>query len=279
MLIGAGRVGTAVTALLQRSGHHILGVASRSPASASRAAGLLAAPVVEVGDMPMAEVVLLGVPEGALGEVASEVAAQARTKIVCHFAGVAGIGPLSPVLDAGMLAAALHPVQACPDVETAIRRLPGSAWGVTTSPEISAWAHEVITRDLHGEPVDVEERHRPLWHAAAATTANGIAALLSLAGAMLADIGIEQPGGVLGPLAAGVLAGATTAGGTGQTLTGPVARGDAMTVRAHVEALRSQAPDLLEAYRAAAATILLAAVRTEDIGPATENTIRAALEG
>ena len=83
--------------------------------------------------MPRADAAFLGVPEGVLGSVAAEVAAYGRTPIVCHFAGAVGVAPLKPALDAGILAAALHPVQTCPGLDTAVRRLPGSAWGVTTS--------------------------------------------------------------------------------------------------------------------------------------------------
>jgi predicted short-subunit dehydrogenase-like oxidoreductase (DUF2520 family) len=278
VLIGAGRVGTAVAVLLQRRGHRVVGVASRSPASAQRAGDLLDAPVADLPGLPEADASLLGVPEEALEETGSQIATLGGTGIVCHFAGVVGISPLRAVTVAGMYAAALHPVQSCPDVDTAIARLPGSAWGVTASPEVTTWATRLVASDLGGLPFLIAEQDRPLWHAAAVTTANGTTALLSLGEALLAQIGIDRPEAVLGPLLAGTLANAGR-GGAAAALTGPVVRGEATTVRSHVQALRSQAPDLLEAYRLSARTILVAAVEAGRVQPGPADAIRRELEG
>jgi predicted short-subunit dehydrogenase-like oxidoreductase (DUF2520 family) len=177
-----------------------------------------------------------------------------------------------------MFAAALHPLQSCPDVETAVRHLPGSAWGVTASDEVRKWARDLVATDLQGSPVAVAESDRALWHAAAVTTANGITALLSLAEAMLSEIGVGHPGVVLGPLATGVVANTATRGAAA-TLTGPVVRGEARTIRSHIEALRTSAPRLLDSYRLVAHTILGAAISAGRIDPATAGSIRAELEG
>jgi predicted short-subunit dehydrogenase-like oxidoreductase (DUF2520 family) len=179
--------------------------------------------------------------------------------------------------DQGRLAAALHPVQTCPDIDAAIRRLPGSAWAVTTSSEIRSWAESLISDDLGGFPVRVAEHDRPLWHAAASTVSNGATALLTLGEAMLTEIGVESPSAVLGPLIAGTVANAAEAGAGAATLTGPVVRGETDTVRSHVDAL-SGAPALLEAYRLIARTILAAALQGNRIDAASAESIRRTLE-
>jgi predicted short-subunit dehydrogenase-like oxidoreductase (DUF2520 family) len=279
VLIGAGRVGTAVATLLQSAGHHVAGVASRSPDSAQRASDLLGAPVFDLGLLPAADVALLGVPATALESLGGEVADRRPAEIVCHFAGAVGIAPLRAVTATGVFAAALHPVQTCPDIDTALRLLPGSAWGVTTSPEIAAWAHELITADLHGFPIEVAEANRALWHAAAVTTANGTAALLTLGEAILTRIGVDRPADVLGPLAAGTVTAAAAADGAGTALTGPVVRGEAATVGSHVQAFSERAPELLEAYRLVARTVLLAAEAAGRVDDSAAQSILRALEG
>ncbi|CAN5540560.1 hypothetical protein BH24ACT26_BH24ACT26_20290 [soil metagenome] len=216
-LVAAGRVGTAVARLLAAAGHEATGVWSRGPASAQRASSLLGARIGELDDVVGgAELVLLGASDDALASMAGAVA-QAMTGpvIACHFAGSLGTAPLAPVAAAGGGACALHPVQACPDVATALRRLPGSAWGVTCSPGLEAWASELVRGALGGHPVPVAETDRVLWHASAVTTANGIVALLSAGGAMLEAIGVAAPQGVLAPLAAGAAANVREAGGGG----------------------------------------------------------------
>jgi predicted short-subunit dehydrogenase-like oxidoreductase (DUF2520 family) len=260
-LAGAGRVGTAVATLLQRAGHELVAVWSRSAASARVAAERLGAPVLALDEATTrADLVLVGVAQGAIEAVARRLPEEAASSaIVCHFAGALGTGPLARVASAGGGACALHPVQACPDVDTAVRRLPGSAWGVTCSAGLEGRIDELVRRDLEGHPVTVAENDRMLWHAAAATTANGIAALLAAGEAMLAEIGVAMPQEVLGPLAAGAVANAREAGAAGATLTGPVPRGESAALQAHLDAMRSAAPHLAARYAAAARVVILAA--------------------
>jgi len=281
-LIGAGRVGTAVTELLRRRGHVVAGVASRSAESARRAADFLDADVFDhYTSLPAADVVLLGVPHGAIEAVASLVAGRLQTgarSVVVHFAGAAGIAPLTPVLDAGAGAAALHPVQACPDLRSALARLPGSAWGVTTSAGLEAWATEFIARELSGDPVVVAEEHRPLWHAAATITSNGIAALLATGETLLASIEVEAPERVLGPLAAGTVTNAAAGGGGAATLTGPVVRGESETIAAHLEHIIGAAPHLVEDYARVVRVIVAAALRARRIDEQTAGRVIRLLE-
>lgn len=278
-LVGAGRVGTAVALLLRRAGHVVVGVASRTPSSASRASALLGVPAFEPSSTfaHTADVVLLGVPDAALTEVARRVAPSLRPgTVVVHFAGAVGLTPLSHALAAGASACALHPVAACPDVVTALRRLPGCAWGVTCADDLRPWAHALVRDGLGGTPVDVAERDRPVWHAAAVTTANGIAALLASAEAMLDAIGVAQAAGVLGPLAAGAVDNAREAG-AGATLTGPAVRGEVETVARHLRALESIDPLLADDYRVAARAILSGARRAGRLDTATEDRMTAVL--
>lgn len=260
-LVGAGTVGTSVAELLHRRGHEISAVFSRSPASAARAASLTGAEVVpELSALPAVDAVLLGTPDAVIRDLVESLASWIHLPgtTVIHFAGATGIEPLGPAIEKGGTAAALHPVQACPDVTTAIQRLPGSAWGLTVLPGGESWASAFV-ETLEGKPVWVAEEDRPLWHAAAVTISNGMAAVLALGDSILRVIGVEDPEGVLGPLAAGTLANARQ-GGAGATLTGPVVRGDVGTVTAHLAALAARAPELLPRFEITVRSILEAAV-------------------
>lgn len=278
VLIGPGSVGTAVAKLLADAGHSIAGVGPPDRRSARRAVEILRAPLVDLEDLPACDLVLLGTPDGAIKELAARLDGSLKPgAIVCHFSGSWGTEPLA-ALPEGVGRAALHPVQACPDPYTAIARLPGSAWGVTCSDELRAWATRLVAADLRGRPVTVAEKARPLWHAASVTTANGIAALLATSEAVLAAAGISDPVAVLGPLAAGAVANARQGGGGGATLTGPVVRGESTTVRRHLEALTTHAPDLEASYRAVSLTIIEAARRAGRIDADTAHAMSALLE-
>lgn len=287
-LIGAGRVGTAVTELLRRRGHVVAGVASRSADSARRAADFLDAEVFDHhATLPEADIVVLGVPDGEIEDVAGRLAKHVRGVggpqdiepcAVVHFAGASGIEPLTAVLDAGAGAAALHPVQACPDVSSAIERIPGSAWGVTTSNGLEAWVTGFVAQELSGDPVMVAEEDRPLWHAAATITSNGIAALLAIGEGLLSSIQVEAPEGVLGPLAAGTVTNAATRGGGAATLTGPVVRGEADTIAAHLERIAGVAPQLVEDYARVVRVIVAAALTARRIDEHTAGRVIRQLE-
>lgn len=282
LVAAAGRVATGVAVLLQRAGHKPVAVASRSPDSARRAAEWLGTAVVDLdtGPLPPADVALIGATDAAVEGVARRIATRVSpSTILWHLSGASGIAPLKFWSGQGNPVAALHPVQACPSVEAAVARLPGSAWGVTCSAEAESWAKEMIARDLEGVPVPVTEEMRPLWHAASVTTSNGIAALLAAGEVMLAQAGILGADGadqILGPLAAGTLANVRVAGGGAKALTGPILRGEVGTVQRHLDALAA-APEALQSYRAAARLIVAAA---GDRLPATAGSqIRRLLEG
>jgi predicted short-subunit dehydrogenase-like oxidoreductase (DUF2520 family) len=279
-VIGAGRVGTGVALLLQRSGHGIVAVAPEGRESTGRAEAMLGARAVSAVDAAgTADLVLLGVPDHPIPDLAAEIAPALKPgTVVCHFAGALGIEVLSAAFSAGALRAAIHPVQACPDPQTAVRRLPGSAWGVTCDEPAAVRIQGLIENDLSGRVVWVDEDIRPLWHAASVTAANGIAALLALGEDMLRSAGIEEPVGVLGPLAAGVVANAVEGGGGGRTLTGPVVRGEVATLRLHIEALEHRAPGALVGYRRVAGVVLTAAQNAGRIDDVTAARIRDLLE-
>jgi predicted short-subunit dehydrogenase-like oxidoreductase (DUF2520 family) len=265
-LVGAGRVGTAVTEVLRRAGHEVAGVASRRAESAERAAVRLNSTLFDHrSELPAVDVVLLGVPDDAIESVVAELAPRLGADIVViHFAGALGVAPLDQASVAGAGVAALHPVQTFPDVDRGIERLVGAAWGVTAPPETERWATDMIVSDLEGLPVLVPEEARSIWHAAAVSTSNGIAALLAVGEAMLAAIGIADPQRVLGPLAASTVANAGMGGGV-KSLTGPVVRGEKESIELHLDALTDVTPELAEDYRLIARVIVGSATRAKRI--------------
>ena len=238
-LVGAGTVGTAVSYLLSKQGHQVVAVASRSLDSALRASERLNAEVFRPEDLPSADLYLLGVSDSAIEETCRSIAPRFQAgSFVVHFAGSFGSSLLHNAMEAGASGCAVHPVQACPTVDTAIARLPGSVWGITCSdPGAQERMVQLVDRDLQGIPIVVSEKVRPVWHAAAAVTANGIAALLAIGEGLLAEIGVDEPSRVLGPLASGTVQNAREEGGGATTLTGPVVRGDLETLRRHLRAL------------------------------------------
>jgi predicted short-subunit dehydrogenase-like oxidoreductase (DUF2520 family) len=120
-----------------------------------------------------------------------------------------------------------------------VDRLRGTSFGVT-APEVLRPAAEALVIEMGGEPVFIAEEHRDLYHAAIAGAANHLITLVAQAMDLLRTAGVAEPARLLAPLLSASLDNALRFGDAG--LTGPVARGDAATVAAHVAALEASTP-------------------------------------
>ena len=141
---------------------------------------------------------------------------------------------LEPAVRQGALPLALHPVMTFTGRDDDVERLRGTCFGVT-SPEVLRPAAEALVIEMGGEPVFIAEEHRDLYHAAIAGAANHLITLVAQAMDLLRKAGVAEPARLLAPLLSASLDNALRFGDAG--LTGPVARGDAATVAAHVAAL------------------------------------------
>ncbi|MGW0735297.1 Rossmann-like and DUF2520 domain-containing protein [Streptomyces sp. NPDC002851] len=253
-VVGAGRVGPALAASLQLAGHRPVAVSGVSDASVRRAATLLPdVPIVTPAEvLARAELVLLTVPDDALPGLVEGLAATGAVRpgqLLVHTSGRYGTGVLEPALRAGALPLALHPAMTFTGTPVDVQRLAGCAFGVT-APEELRLAAEALVIEMGGEPEWIAEEARPLYHAALALGANHLVTLVAEAMELLRDAGVSAPDRMLGPLLGAALDNALRSGDA--ALTGPVARGDAGTVAAHVAELRKHAPGTVAGYLAMA---------------------------
>ncbi|AJZ87489.2 Rossmann-like and DUF2520 domain-containing protein [Streptomyces antimycoticus] len=255
-VVGAGRVGPALAASLRLAGHRPVAASGVSDASVRRAAALLPeVPVVPPSEvLARAELVLLTVPDDALPELIAgltETGAVRPGQLLVHTSGRYGVSVLEPALRAGALPLALHPVMTFTGTSVDVQRLAGCSFGVT-APEELRLAAEALVIEMGGEPEWIAEESRPLYHAALAIGANHLTTLVAQSLELLRGSGVEAPDRMLGPLLGAALDNALRSGDA--ALTGPVARGDAGTVAAHVAELRRHAPHAVAGYLAMART-------------------------
>jgi predicted short-subunit dehydrogenase-like oxidoreductase (DUF2520 family) len=252
-VLGAGRVGSALGAALAQAGHRVVAAAGVSDESRRRAGERLGVSLSQPDDViARSELVLLTVPDDALPGLVSGLAAAGvdlRGKMLVHTSGAYGLGVLDPATGAGALPFALHPVMTFTGREDDLRRVAGCSFGVT-APEPLRPVAEALVIEMGGEPVWIAEQDRATYHAALAGAANHMVTLIAESKEILRTIGVEHPGRMLGPLLGAALDNALRLGISG--LTGPVVRGDASTVRRHVEALLATAPEAADAYVALA---------------------------
>ncbi len=253
-VVGAGRVGAVLGAALARAGHRVVAVSGVSDASRRRAEALLpGVPVVPLTEvLAAAELVLLTVPDDVLPELVAGVAAAGEVRagqLVVHTSGRYGAAVLDPLTRLGALPLALHPAMTFTGRPEDLARLAGACFGMT-APEPLHPIAEALVVEMGGDPQWVDEAARPLYHAALAAGANHLATLVNESVDLLRHCGVSEPERLLAPLLGAALDNALRSGDA--ALTGPVARGDAGTVAAHVDALRAVSPDTAAAYVAMA---------------------------
>ena len=263
-IVGAGRVGCAIGRSLAARGHRIVAASTASPASAARVRDALGdVPVTSPADAALAaDVIVIAVPDDALAGVANQVALGLRDgATVVHTSGLHGAAALAVC---GERVAAIHPAQAIPAADT---DLTGVWFGVTCEPAMREWADDFVAQ-LGGIALHVPEDRRAVYHAALCMASNFAVALAGDAQDLLSDAG------PLAPLLRGTVEN-VIALGADAALTGPIVRGDAGTVRAHVAALP---PHLLESYVANARRTLDRAVGSGRLNPDKAALVEAALQ-
>lgn len=267
-IVSAGRVGSALGVALERAGHVVFGVCAISDASVRRARTRLPdseiLPIEQVA--ARSELLVLAVPDTELPGLVRGLAGAGVVRpgtIVAHTSGANGVGVLAPLAEAGALALAIHPAMTFTGHDEDVARLGNACFGITAADEVGYAIAQSLVIEMGGEPVRVREENRPLYHAALAHGSNHLVTVIvdavSALRAALAGPGLmgqqlvdEQPNGLaerlLAPLASAALDNALRRGQS--ALTGPVARGDADAVAAHLAALASVDVRLAEAYRA-----------------------------
>jgi len=247
ILAGPGRAGLSVGLAMTAAGHRVIGVLGR------RFEGLEAATAVLPGvrwldwhePLPPAHLLVIAVPDRAIAEVAEHLAPLAgAVRGAVHLSGLTPVGALAPLAPQCPIGS-FHPLQTLPNPRDGAARLKG-AWVAVTCADDGLFQRLVsLAKTMGCLPFSLADDRKALYHAAASAAANYPVAALAMARRLFEAAGVGF--GVAEPLVRAAMENALTLGPEA-ALTGPVARGDAGTVAAQIEAVRRGAPDLAEAF-------------------------------
>ncbi len=243
-VLGLGCVGRFLALSLAERGVEVHGwdVIDGPAAADVRAAGV----PVALGALPAGlaawPLLLLPVADRAIAGVARDLGRHPLVPgaVVLHTSGFHPADVLRPHLPPHVAVGSLHPVHAfadagVPDPRGIPAGLEGEARAVATARRLA---------DLLGlSPFAIAPGQKTLYHAALALLSNGTVGLFASAQALLAHAGV--PEAEAHPLLARLLA-STTANladlAPSRALTGPVRRGDADVVQAHLAAVAREVP-------------------------------------
>ncbi|MDX1379468.1 MAG: Rossmann-like and DUF2520 domain-containing protein [Xanthomonadales bacterium] len=269
-VIGCGRAaGTLALLWRMRRLVRIGAVLNRTAESAQAAVARLGQGIAanDYGDFPEAPLWLIGVPDTDIEGVAGALAASGRAKpgdVAFHLAGTHGPRALRALSAAGLHVASVHPWHAFsgdPDNHGGGARSGGNPLAgshcVAEGDSVSLAALQPLFEAIGCDWIEASISDRARYHAAAVLVSNAPRALLSEATRWLQHVGL--PLAEARALAAGLLreTALELAGRhAGYGLTGPVERGDAVTVQRHLESLANERSEDQALYRAMSRAIL-----------------------
>lgn len=283
VIVGAGVVGRALGKSLREAGVPVAAIVSRSLARARTAARFIGEGdgTTDLARAAAGNLVMLATIDRVLDEKARRLAEKARFAkgtIAFHCSGAFSGDAIGALREAGASVGSLHPMQTFASPEEGLLLLPGSSFAVEGDRRVLP-VLDAVARAVGGRPVRVEAADKAIYHAAAAVTSNSVVAIAHLGATMLSTVKSfrRDPFSPLRSLLRGTLRNLERLGPEA-ALTGPIVRGDVLTVAAHVAALRRDAPELLSAYRVAANVTLEAAIASKRLDPKTGAEIRRVVE-
>ncbi|MBN1828596.1 MAG: DUF2520 domain-containing protein [Deltaproteobacteria bacterium] len=283
-IIGCGKVGTAVAFLLNRAGYPVSSLMDLNPEARKRAYSLIGAPSYDNASAAAAaaEIVFITTNDDSIENVCNEIASRGAlngNKLVIHTSGAGGLSLFAAAKKCGASIACIHPIQSFTTIEGIIDTLPGSFFGITAAEETAKSKALALVKALGGKPIFVDDRYKPLYHAAACIASNYLVALLDASSDLYQSIGLSEDDALrcLLPLVDGTLANIRKRG-LRHSLTGPIARGDIGTIEGHAEALRNISPSFMDLYRILGAIALKIAQSNKFITPEQAEHINKILE-
>jgi predicted short-subunit dehydrogenase-like oxidoreductase (DUF2520 family) len=274
-VIGVGKVGGALARLLTARGYRVTAVYSRD---AGRGKALAADVGARRVDAPaevvaQAELTLLTVPDDAIaGIVGGLVGAGAaaggaeQARGVIHTSGAHSLDVLAALAARGLMTGSLHPSFPFSAAGSADGGLSGVGFALEAdSDRLRGWLHEMVAA-LGGRALVIPPGGKALYHAALVIASNYTVTLYAVAQRILAQIGADEAtaAAALNPLLAATAENIARLG-IPDALPGPLVRGDAGTIVAHLRALDELDPAAAALYRALAeVTLPLAEARGVD---------------
>lgn len=225
-IIGAGVVGQTFAKLLADCPQYSVVLGSRNGAMSIEAAA------------KNADIVLLTVSDSAIQTVCQALVAANAIKpdaVVAHCSGAL----TSEILQAHKgPTASMHPLQTFPSVQAALPKVAGT-YCYCEGDEAALQILKPLIAALQMQPVEIQAKNKPLYHAAAVMACNNLVALMECALQLgeAAEINRDVMWKSLKPLVDATVENIDQQG-TKAALTGPVARGEVETVRRHIEGIK-----------------------------------------
>lgn len=241
-IVGAGRVGRVLGKLFaQHKAFEVQDVMSLTAASAEGAVQFIGAgtPIHDIHAMRAADAYMLSVPDDQIALACAELAARIPLDgaIVFHCSGAKSSLDLIDAKREGAETASLHPIRSFADPVRVAADFNGTFCGVEGAPRALALLQHAAGL-VGARPVAIDSKAKAVYHAASVFASNYVVTVLDAALRAYEAAGIPPAVAMelAKPLATETVANVFRLGAA-TALTGPIARGDFVTVAAQQAAL------------------------------------------
>jgi predicted short-subunit dehydrogenase-like oxidoreductase (DUF2520 family) len=259
-IVGAGRLGTALTLELKRAGYTISEIVSRNTAASKRKARELGRKVkahASICDRALldADLVWFCVPDREIAAASLQLASVAawKKKIAFHSSGALASDELKALRRGGAALASVHPMMTF--VRGSIPSLRGVPFAVEGDATAVRAARQIV-RNLGGEAFTIRKQHKAAYHAWGAFGSPLLVAALVTGEQLARTAGLSaaEARRKMLPIVRQTVANYEALGPVG-AFSGPIVRGDAEIVSKHLQVLR-KVPEATEVYLALARAAL-----------------------
>jgi predicted short-subunit dehydrogenase-like oxidoreductase (DUF2520 family) len=245
-IIGAGKAGTAFMMGLIKQNVHPTGVCDINPDAVKRIKSVADdIPVVPMDVLTeISDTILLTVNDDHIRQTAERIAGfntvNLKGKLFIHISGACGLDVLNSIQKAGGDICSLHPLQTFADYDNAWKGLYNIYFGYTGDERHIDILTEMVSK-FDSKIIRIKEENKPLYHAAACVFSNYTVALFNVAESLAKDAGLEKET-ILEAFKPLINKTVTNIYGKGtlNSLTGPIARGDVLTVENHIEHIKDE---------------------------------------
>lgn len=252
--IGAGKVGKALGLYFQLNGLIVQGYFSKTIESAEEAAGLTHSQVFRsLKDLVLnSDLIFITTNDNAIPEIVSQLVltgCMQAQQLIAHASGVLSSQVLKPLEEIGCNVYAIHPLQAFKEPLLACQSLKTTCFTLEGTPA-KMDVIQALFKKTNNPVLRIQADHKTLYHAGACIISNYLVTLMDLGFRFFEQAGM-QPNeiyGAVSPLIMGTLQNIQNSG-PGNALTGPIARGDTLTIRKHLEEISEKMPSELALYR------------------------------
>ena len=258
VIIGTGQVGQTLGRLLNHSGKYkVVGVWDRKLNNARAAVRFIGRGARICEDkavaVQQADIIFITTPDDAIQQVCDGIFAGKNVfgnKVVLHCSGSLPSAILKSAKGhKNVYIASLHPMQTFANKLETVRNFKGTYCVYEGQRQALAIVRDVI-KTLGGNPVRIKAKDKMLYHIGCVFASNYLVTLMRTSQEFLKRCGFKNNDVLraIRPLVDSTVNNIMTIGPT-SALTGPIARGDALTIKSHIRAIRKIQPVYMALYR------------------------------